>query len=89
MNIKIEDKGNSVFKLTVTSNNEVRIKLQRNTSESIQHFYIDALSNIAKQIIDNKKNVVTLRGKCKEGDNSIKMYTDNKKSVPFTYILNC
>ena len=83
MNIMIEDKGNTSFKLTVTSNNEVRIKLKSSDPDDFQ--MISCMKRAAAHIIDTGLNKTTLRGKCRKGDTVIVMFNDSKK---FRYVID-
>lgn len=81
MNTVIQDNGNSCFKITVTNNQEVRIKLQKDTPVNERDEVVQKLKDIASSVINENQNTGTLRGKCKATDKSISLYTDSKKFV--------
>ena len=80
MNIVIEDKGNTVFKLTVTSNNDVRIKLKTSETDEMKKIMVQRLTHVASNIIKDQLNKTTLRGKCEVVDGTITMLDDSKKT---------
>jgi len=79
MNVSVTDKGNTAFKLTVTSSNEVRIKVQQGVDENQTKLYVKRLEHVAQDIIQIGWNKTTLRGKCRAGDNTIYMQTKYEK----------
>jgi hypothetical protein len=85
MNVLIEDKGNSKFKLTVTADNEVRIKIMSGVSTENQRKIQDKLCSVASKIIGSGLNVNTMRGTCKLNSLHINMfYGKNKEAGSFT-----
>jgi hypothetical protein len=77
----IEDKGNGSFKLTITQDNVVRIKLQTNLNKKIKDDMIEKIKNIAIALIDDGVNTQTIRGQFKYGAIFLNLYTDSKKFV--------
>lgn len=81
MKTVIQDKGNSCFKITITKDDEVRIKLQKDSDNRTNENMVKKLTEIASYVCNNKLNTGTLRGKCKASDDSITLYTDSKKFI--------
>lgn len=81
MNVEIESKGNSTFKVTITANGDVRIKLQQGSDAFTRDTMINRLKRVAQEAIRDQLNTGTLRGKCKVSDQSITLCADNKKPV--------
>ena len=81
MKVDIQYKGNTTFKLTITSNNEVRIKVQDGCGKEMEDVMLENLLRFADIVIKREWNTVTLRGKVKAGDDRISLYTDKKDFV--------
>ena len=81
MKVDIQYKDNTTFKLTITSNNEVRIKVQDGCNEKIENVVIDNFLRFADIVMRRGWNNVTLRGKVKAGDDRLSLYTDKKDFV--------
>ena len=81
MMLVIEDKGNSSFKLTITQDDVVRIKLQSGIDKNTQDEMVEKIKGIASVLIDDDVNTQTLRGKFKYGALFMPLYTDSKKFV--------
>jgi hypothetical protein len=81
MNVSIEDKGNTKFKITITDNDDVRIKLQAGCDDKTRMLFVCRLKHVAQEAIAQGLNSKTLRGKCGVNEKSIVLYTDSKKVV--------
>ena len=81
MRLVIEDKGNTSFKLTITQDDEVRIKLQSGIDKKTQDEMVEKIKSIANVLIDDDVNTQTLRGKFKYGDVFMPLYIGSKKFV--------
>jgi hypothetical protein len=77
MNVSIEDKSNTKFKLTVTAKNDVRIKLMQKSTDIERDQMTDILKSVASYIIKNNLNTKTLRGSCWPYSHSIAMFRDS------------
>lgn len=60
--IEIFDKGNTHSRITVTANNDVRIKIGKYISPEEKDQVVYTLTEAARMIIDNGYNTQTLRG---------------------------
>lgn len=80
MEISIVNNGNTSHKLTVTSDNKVRIKLKADSDLGEMKFIPDRLIEIAKDIVENGLNTTTLRGKVSSRQ-SLTMLNGKKETV--------
>lgn len=79
MNIEIFDKGNAHSRLTVSSTNEVRIKIGTDIAQEDKEHTVNILKYAAQQILDNGLNLEgTLRGTHKPRNTKITVYTNSK-----------
>lgn len=88
MHVTVENKGNKTFKLTVTSSNEVRIKIQDGADECLCDYVVFRFKEIAEEVIKEGLNTSTLRGKCTGDNTSVSLYTDSNvlvKTFDFDY----
>lgn len=88
MHVTVENKCNKTFKLTVTSNNEVRIKIQDGADKCLCDYVVVRFKEIAEEVIREGLNTSTLRGKCTSDNTSISLYTNSKvlaKVFDFNY----
>jgi len=80
MNTTIEDKGSTRFKLTVTGNGDVRIKLTPDSDFATRSTIIKNLEKVAAEVIELHTGK-TLRGRmgsCPLADTSLVMRNDAK-----------
>lgn len=81
MEVTIEDKGSACFKLTITGNDEVRIKLQKDTDKGLCDTFTHRFQDIAQEVLKEGLNTTTLRGKCNVADATMTLYTDSNTLV--------
>ena len=82
--IEIFDNGNTHSRITVTANNDVRIKIGKDVDPENEDPIIHLLTEAARIIIDNGYNEIgTLRGILKASqnkDNSVLIVESNRKN---------
>lgn len=86
MNVQVIENELKKFRLTVTANDDVRIKIKGGVSEDEKQQAISKLTDIAQYLIDNNLNTVTLRGEYDTKRTVMRFKTSKKKLVTKIYV---
>lgn len=81
MDVTVEFKPASRFKLTITVNDEVRIKTQKDSDYYVCDDFVNRFTEIAQEVIREGLNTTTIRGRCRATDEQISLYDDHKRLV--------
>lgn len=86
MNVQVIENQLKYFRLTVTANDDVRIKIKEGVTEEEKQQAISKLTDVAQYLIDNNLNTVTLRGGYDLTRTVMQFKTGNKKLVTKLYV---